>query len=81
LPPGLSVGFAVGMSGRPVTGSVVVVVSGSGVLVLVLVLAAAAVMVTFAAAIGSLGRWAALPVAVSTTDVTVDAVAGMVSCA
>jgi hypothetical protein len=84
LPPGLSVGFAVGMSGRPVTGSGVVVVSGSGVLVLVLVLvlvAAAAVMVTFADAIGSLGKWAALPVAFSTTELTVDAVAGMVSCA
>jgi len=73
------------MPGRSVTGSVVVVVSGDGVGVGVgvgvVAVLAAAVMVTVAAAVGSLGRWAALPVTLSTTDLTVDAVAGTVSCA
>lgn len=77
LPPGLSVGPADGMAGRVVTESGVVVVTcccGGTV-------AAAAVMVTLADAIGSLGRRAALPMAVSVTDLTADASAGTVTCA
>lgn len=76
LPPGLSVGPTAGMAGRPETDSGVVPCSGGAA-----VAVAAAMMATRAAATGSRVRWAALPVAVRTTEVTVDAPAGTVTSA
>jgi hypothetical protein len=69
LPPGLSVGLALGTYGKLPTDSGEALVTG------VLTPAGAAVTVIVADAIGSLGKCAALAMAISRTDVTADAVA------
>jgi hypothetical protein len=83
LPPGLSDAPVVGLfaetAGRLPTGSGDVV--GVAVGVVVGPEDAAAVMATVTAAFGSVGRLAALPITVSRTDFTVDAVAGTVASA
>ena len=76
LPPGLSVGLvAGGTSGRLPTGSGVVVVIGSVGFVVVVVVAVPEIW-TVADAFGSLGSLAALPITVSLTEFTDNAVAG-----
>jgi hypothetical protein len=81
LPPGLSVGLGVaaGTSGRLPTGSGDVVVIGVAVPVAAGVTAPE--IWTVADAFGSLGSLAALPITVSLTDVTADAVTGTFDCA
>jgi hypothetical protein len=83
LPPGLSVAPVVGLvtptAGRLPTGSGEVV--GDVVGVVVGSEEAGLVMVTVVAAFGSFDRLAALPMTVSRTDFTVDAVAGTVASA
>ncbi len=73
LPPGLSVapivGLVVGTPGKAPTGSGEIVGVGC-------VTDADPLIATVANAFGSLGRLAALPITVSRTDFTVDAVAG-----
>lgn len=79
LPPGLSVGLWCvatpawngGMPGKLPTGKGDEVTTGTG----------GAVTVILAEAAGSFGRCAALPMTDRVTDVTLDAVAGTVSCA
>jgi hypothetical protein len=74
LPPGLSVGLAPCRYGRLPTDSGVVVVTGVGVAD-VPAPAGAAVTFTVADASGLFGRCAALMIAVSLTDLTLDEVA------
>jgi hypothetical protein len=78
LPPGLSVGLAVGMEtpGRLPTGSGDVVGIGVSVGVEAGLAATVPEIFTVADADGSLGSLAALPITVSLTDLTDDAVTG-----
>jgi hypothetical protein len=78
LPPGLRVGLVAGMFGRLPTGSGEVTVSGACGLEVEFGVAGA-VTATAADALGSVGRLAALPMAVRLTDLTVAAVTGTVS--
>ena len=69
LPPGLSVGLALGTYGRLPTETGEALVTG------VLTPAGAAVTVTAADAVGSLGKCAVLAMAINWTDFTAEAVA------
>jgi hypothetical protein len=81
LPPGLSFGLVVGMLGSEPTG-IGDVAGVAGVVGLGRVVGVTDPdMVTAATAIGSLGRLAALPITVSRTNLTVDAVRGTVDSA